>query len=158
MRVGEISKAQKTIYSMVYEFVNEHQIAWDNYREEKRKESIEAHLVFYPDDVNYKGFAPGRALSMQSFISFDLLIDFAYLAEEMESGQPFRNEYWIRSNGVQCVRNDVEADANSRVWSDILTKLVVEYDGEVITRIEWLQDDDCRIENKLIKQNNGAVI
>ena len=158
MRVGEISNLQRTIYNMVYEFINEHQIAWDNYREEKRKESIEEHLKFYPNATDYKGVMPGRSLSFQSFIGTELLIDFWYLASKMESSVPFVHEYWIRSNGVQCIKESGDAETNRKVWSDILTKLVVEYDGEIITRIEWLQDDDCRIENKFIKKNSGVVI
>lgn len=151
MRVGEIGNVQKTIYNMVYEFINEHQIAWENYREEKRKQSIEEHLKFYPDATNFNGIMPGRSLSYQSFIGTDLLIDFWYLASKMESSVPFIHEYWIRSNGVQCIKESVDAEYNRKVWSDILGKFVVEFDGEVITRIEWVQDDDCLIKNKLIK-------
>lgn len=151
MRVGEIGNVQKTIYNMVYEFINEHQIAWENYREEKRKQSIEEHLKFYPDATNFNGIMPGRSLSYQSFIGTDLLIDFWYLASKMESSVPFIHEYWIRSNGVQCIKESVDAEYNRKVWSDILGKFVVEFDGEVVTRIEWVQDDDCLIKNKLIK-------
>lgn len=151
MRVGEISNVQRTIYNMVNEFINEHQIAWDNYREKKRQEQVEEHLKFYPDDVNYKGIAPGRTLSMQSFVSSDLLIDFWYLASKMEARLPFVHEYWIRSNGVQCIKESGDAETNRKVWSDIIGKFVVEFDGEVVTRIEWVQDDDCLIKNKLIK-------
>lgn len=151
MRVGEIGNVQKTIYNMVYEFINEHQIAWENYREEKRKQSIEEHLKFYPDATNFNGIMPGRSLSYQSFIGTDLLIDFWYLASKMESSVPFIHEYWIRSNGVQCIKESVDAEYNRKVWNDILGKFVVEFDGEVITRIEWVQDDDCLIKNKLIK-------
>lgn len=151
MRVGEIGNVQRTIYNMVYEFINEHQIAWDNYREEKRKQSIEEHLKFYPDATNFNGIMPGRSLSYQSFIGTDLLIDFWYLASKMESSVPFIHEYWIRSNGVQCIKESVDAEYNRKVWNDILGKFVVEFDGEVITRIEWVQDDDCLIKNKLIK-------
>ena len=151
MRVGEIGNVQKTIYNMVYEFINEHQIAWENYREEKRKQSIEEHLKFYPDATNFNGIMPGRSLSYQSFIGTDLLIDFWYLASKMELSVPFIHEYWIRSNGVQCIKESVDAEYNRKVWNDILGKFVVEFDGEVITRIEWVQDDDCLIKNKLIK-------
>ena len=151
MRVGEIGNVQKTIYNMVYEFINEHQIAWENYREEKRKQSIEEHLKFYPDATNFNGIMPGRSLSYQSFIGTDLLIDFWYLASKMESSVPFIHEYWIRSNGVQCIKESEDAEYNRKVWSDILGKFVVEFDGEVITRIEWVQDDDCLIKNRLIK-------
>lgn len=151
MRVGEIGNVQKTIYNMVYEFINEHQIAWENYREEKRKQSIEEHLKFYPDATNFNGIMPGRSLSYQSFIGTDLLIDFWYLASKMESSVPFIHEYWIRSNGVQCIKESVDAEYNRKVWSDILGKFVVEFDGEVVTRIEWVQDDDCLIKNRLIK-------
>ena len=136
---------------MVYEFINEHQIAWENYREEKRKQSIEEHLKFYPDATNFNGIMPGRSLSYQSFIGTDLLIDFWYLASKMELSVPFIHEYWIRSNGVQCIKESVDAEYNRKVWNDILGKFVVEFDGEVITRIEWVQDDDCLIKNKLIK-------
>lgn len=151
MRVGEIGNVQRTIYNMVYEFINEHQIAWENYREEKRKESTEEHLKFYPDATNFNGIMPGRSLSYQSFIGTDLLIDFWYLASKMESSVPFVHEYWIRSNGVQCIKESEDAEYNRKVWSDILGKFVVEFDGEVITRIEWVQDDDCLIKNRLIK-------
>jgi hypothetical protein len=151
MRVGEIGNVQRTIYNMVYEFINEHQIAWDNYREEKRKESIEEHLKIYPDATDFKGIMPGRSLSYQSFIGTDLLIDFWYLASKMESSVPFVHEYWIRSNGVQCIKESGDAEHNRKVWSDIIGKFVVEFDGEVVTRIEWVQDDDCLIKNRLIK-------
>jgi hypothetical protein len=151
MRVGEIGNVQKTIYNMVYEFINEHQIAWENYREEKRKQSIEEHLKFYPDATNFNGIMPGRSLSYQSFIGTDLLIDFWYLASKMESSVPFVHEYWIRSNGVQCIKESGDAEHNRKVWSDIIGKFVVEFDGEVVTRIEWVQDDDCLIKNRLIK-------
>lgn len=151
MRVGEIGNVQRTIYNMVNEFINEHQIAWDNYREEKRKESIEEHLKFYPDATDYKGVMPGRSLSFQSFIGTDLLIDFWYLASKIEARLPFVHEYWIRSNGVQCIKESGDAETNRKVWSDIIGKFVVEFDGEVVTRIEWVQDDDCLIKNRLIK-------
>ena len=151
MRVGEIGNVQKTIYNMVYEFINEHQIAWENYREEKRKQSIEEHLKFYPDATNFNGIMPGRSLSYQSFIGTDLLIDFWYLASKMESSVPFIHEYWIRSNGVQCIKESGDAENNRKVWSDIIGKFVVEFDGKVVTRIEWVQDDDCLIKNRLIK-------
>lgn len=151
MQVGEISKVQKTIYDMVSKFINEHQIAWDNYREEKRKENIEEHLKFYPDATDYKGVMPGRSLSFQSFIGTDLLIDFWYLASKIEARLPFVHEYWIRSNGVQCIKESGDAETNRKVWSDIIGKFVVEFDGEVVTRIEWVQDDDCLIKNRLIK-------
>lgn len=151
MRLGEISKVQKAIYDMVYEFINEHSIDWDNYREEKRKKSIEEHLKFYPDATNYKGIMPGRDLSFQSFIGTDLLIDFWYLASKMELSVPFIHEYWIRSNGVQCIKNDEDAETNRKIWSDIIGKFIVEFDGKVVKRIEWVQDNDCLIKNKLIK-------
>lgn len=151
MQVGEISKLQKTIYDMVSEFINEHLIAWENYREEKRKKSIEEHLKFYPNDTNYNGIMPGRTLSFQSFIGTDLLIDFWFLASKMELSVPFLHEYWIRSNGVQCIKTDEDAEINRKVWSDIIGKFIVEFDGEVVTRIEWVQDNDCLLKNKLIK-------
>ena len=151
MQVGEISKLQKTIYDMVSKFINEHFIAWENYREEKRKESIERHLKFYPNATNYNGIMPGRNLSFQSFIGTDLLIDFWYLASKMELSVPFIHEYWIRSNGVQCIKDNEDAETNRKVYSDIIGKFIVEFDGEVVTRIEWVQDDDCLIKNRLIK-------
>jgi hypothetical protein len=52
---------------------------------------------------------------------------------------------------VQCIKESVDAEYNRKVWNDILGKFVVEFDGEVITRIEWVQDDDCLIKNRLIK-------
>ena len=69
----------------------------------------------------------------------------------MELSVPFIHEYWIRSNGLQCIKNNEDAETNRKVYSDIIGKFIVEFDGEVVTRIEWVQDDDCLIKNKLIK-------
>lgn len=155
MRVGEISYAQMTIHNMVREFVNEHMIEWDRVREEKRLESVEHFKKIYPLS-DYKGIAPGRSLSLQSYIASDLLIDFMYLAESIEVGNPFLKEYWIRSNGIQCINSRKDVSDNRAVWNDVLAKFIVEFDGKKIVRIEWFQDNDCLLQNKLITDDSKA--
>lgn len=132
--------ATKVIRTAVDNFLNEyaHERQWDKINEEYKKEH---------------GFSLGReSLSLQSFIGSDMLIDFIYLARDVENGLPFTNEYWIRSMGTQCIRNDKDREDN-RVFSDILAKLSVTFDGKEFTDIHWIQDEDCLIDNTFIKEN-----
>ena len=85
-----------TIRGMVDEFIREHQIQWDKVREEYKEKSRQEYLKIYPDS-SFEGHTLGRPLSLQSYIGSDLLIDFAFLALEVEKKEPFIREYWIRS-------------------------------------------------------------
>lgn len=130
--------ATKTIRAMVDNFINVHEHQWRKINEEYKKEH---------------GFSKGKeSLSLQSYIGSDLLIDFIYLAKQVEEGVPFTNEYWIRSMGTQCIRNDKDREDN-RVFSDILGKMSVTFDGTEFTDIHWIQDSDCLVNNELLKEN-----
>jgi len=130
--------ATKTIRAMVDNFLNIHEHQWRKINEEYKKEH---------------GFSKGKeSLSLQSYIGSDLLIDFIYLAKQVEEGAPFTNEYWIRSMGTQCIRNDKDREDN-RVFSDILGKMSVTFDGTEFTDIHWIQDGDCLVNNELLKEN-----
>ena len=125
---------------MVSNFLNDfsHQRQWDKVNEEYKK----AH-----------GFSKGQeSLSLQSYVGSDLLIDFIYLARDVEEGKPFTNEYWIRSMGTQCISDEKDKEAN-RVFSDILAKISVTYDGSEFTDIHWFEDEDCLIKNKFVEEN-----
>ncbi len=136
----KIGKMLYTLREMVDSFVAEHNLAWDRYREKVEKE---------------KGYSKGVNLSMQSYLGSDLLIDFAYLALEYDKGIPFEREYWIRSQGVQCIKNpkDESEKQMHRVFGDIVAKIKVVFDGNEFADPMWIQDDDCLIENKFIKEN-----
>ena len=136
---------------MVDEFIREHWYEWEKVREAYKEQSRLEHLKFAPDST-FEGISLGRSLSLQSHVGSDMLIDFVFLAMEAEKGQPFTREYWIRSQGTQCIKNKEDEDANRKVWKDILTKIKVEFDGNEFTKIEWVEDDDCLLKNQFIKK------
>ena len=135
---------------MVDEFILEHQIQWDKVREEYKEKSRQEYLKIYPES-SFEGHTLGRPLSLQSYIGSDLLIDFTFLAREVEKKEPFIREYWIRSQGTQCIRNESDVEANRGVWSDIVAKILVEFDGKEFTKVAWFQDEDCKLKNSFIK-------
>ena len=146
-----------TIRRMVDEFIREHQIQWDRVREEYKEKSRQEYLKIYPDS-SFEGHTLGRPLSLQSYIGSDLLIDFTYLALEVEKKEPFIREYWIRSQGTQCIKSESDVEANRNVWSDIVAKILVEFDGKEFTKVAWFQDKDCKLENSFIKDNENEEI
>ena len=146
-----------TIRGMVSEFINEHQIQWDKVREEYKEKSRQEYLKIYPDS-SFEGHTLGRPLSLQSYIGSDLLIDFTFLALEAEKKEPFIREYWIRSQGTQCIKSESDVEANRNVWSDIVAKILVEFDGKEFTKVAWFQDKDCKLENSFIKDNEDEEI
>ena len=146
-----------TIRRMVDEFNREHQLKWDKIREEYKEKSRQEYLKIYPDS-SFEGHTLGRPLSLQSYIGSDLLIDFAFLALDAEKKEPFVREYWIRSQGTQCIKNESDVEANRGVWSDIVAKILVEFDGKEFTRVAWFQDEDCKLRNSFIKDNEDEEI
>lgn len=146
-----------TIRRMVDEFNREHQIQWDKVREEYKEKSRQEYLKIYPDS-SFEGHTLGRPLSLQSYIGSDLLIDFAFLALEAEKKEPFIREYWIRSQGTQCIKSESDVEANRNVWSDIVAKILVEFDGKEFTKVAWFQDKDCKLENSFVKDNENEEI
>ena len=146
-----------TIHRMVGEFISEHQIKWDKVREEYKEKSRQEYLKIYPDS-SFEGHTLGRPLSLQSYIGSDLLIDFTFLALEAEKKEPFIREYWIRSQGTQCIKSESDVEANRNVWSDIVAKILVEFDGKEFTKVAWFQDKDCKLENSFIKDNEDEEI
>ena len=146
-----------TIHGMVDEFIREHQLKWDRIREEYKEKSRQEYLKIYPDS-SFEGHTLGRPLSLQSYIGSDLLIDFAFLALDAEKKEPFVREYWIRSQGTQCIKNESDVEANRNVWSDIVAKILVEFDGKEFTRVAWFQDEDCKLKNSFIKDNEDEEI
>ena len=139
-----------TIRRMVDEFIREHQLKWDRIREEYKEKSRQEYLKIYPDS-SFEGHTLGRPLSLQSYIGSDLLIDFTFLALEAEKKEPFIREYWIRSQGTQCIKSESDVEANRNVWSDIVAKILVEFDGKEFTKVAWFQDEDCKLKNSFIK-------
>ena len=139
-----------TIRGMVSAFICEHQIQWDKVREEYKEKSRQEYLKIYPDS-SFEGHMLGRPLSLQSYIGSDLLIDFTFLALEVEKKEPFIREYWIRSQGTQCIKSESDVEANRNVWSDIVAKILVEFDGKEFTKVAWFQDEDCKLKNSFIK-------
>lgn len=146
-----------TIRRMVDEFIREHQLKWDRIREEYKEKSRQEYLKIYPDS-SFEGHTLGRPLSLQSYIGSDLLIDFTFLALEAEKKEPFIREYWIRSQGTQCIKSESDVEANRNVWSDIVAKILVEFDGKEFTKVAWFQDKDCKLENSFIKDNENEEI
>ena len=146
-----------TIRRMVDEFNREHNLKWDKIREEYKEKSRQEYLKIYPDS-SFEGHTLGRPLSLQSYIGSDLLIDFAFLALEAEKKEPFIREYWIRSQGTQCIKSESDVEANRNVWSDIVAKILVEFDGKEFTKVAWFQDKDCKLENSFIKDNENEEI
>lgn len=130
--------ALETIREMVDEFCSVHYDDWEKINEAYKAEH---------------GFNKGAEhLSIRSYIGSDLLIDFSYLARDVELGGPFTNEYWIRSQGTQCIRNERDREAN-KLWSDVLAKISVTYDGNEFTDIHWVEDDDCLIKNRFVAKD-----
>ena len=146
-----------TIRRMVDEFNREHQLKWDKIREEYKEKSRQEYLKIYPDS-SFEGHTLGRPLSLQSYIGSDLLIDFAFLALEAEKKEPFIREYWIRSQGTQCIKSESDVEANRNVWSDIVAKILVEFDGKEFTKVAWFQDEDCKLKNSFIKDDENEEI
>ena len=142
---------------MVDEFIREHQIQWNKVREEYKEKSRQEYLKIYPDS-SFEGHTLGRPLSLQSYIGSDLLIDFTFLALEAEKKEPFIREYWIRSQGTQCIKSESDVEANRNVWSDIVAKILVEFDGKEFTKVAWFQDEDCKLKNSFIKDNENEEI
>ena len=146
-----------TIHGMVDEFIREHQLKWDRIREEYKEKSRQEYLKIYPNS-SFEGHTLGRPLSLQSYIGSDLLIDFTFLALEAEKKEPFIREYWIRSQGTQCITNKSDVEANRNVWSDIVAKILVEFDGKEFTKVAWFQDEDCKLKNSFIKDDENEEI
>ena len=146
-----------TIHGMVDEFIREHQLKWDRIREEYKEKSRQEYLKIYPNS-SFEGHTLGRPLSLQSYIGSDLLIDFTFLALEAEKKEPFIREYWIRSQGTQCIKSESDVEANRNVWSDIVAKILVEFDGKEFTKVAWFQDKDCKLENSFIKDDENEEI
>ena len=146
-----------TIHGMVDEFIREHQLKWDRIREEYKEKSRQEYLKIYPNS-SFEGHTLGRPLSLQSYIGSDLLIDCTFLALEAEKKEPFIREYWIRSQGTQCIKSESDVEANRNVWSDIVAKILVEFDGKEFTKVAWFQDEDCKLKNSFIKDNENEEI
>lgn len=121
--------------NMVDSFVSRHYDDWDEIRAEYRLKH---------------GFDLGVSLSMQSYVGSDLTIDMAYLAKDIEERDSFVNEYWIRSQGIQCIRNESDREANDPVWGDVLGKFRVIKDGDDIS-FEWFEDEKCKVRNRLLE-------
>ena len=146
-----------TIRRMVDEFIREHQLKWDRIREEYKEKSRQEYLKIYPNS-SFEGHTLGRPLSLQSYIGSDLLIDFTFLALEAEKKEPFIREYWIRSQGTQCIKSESDVEANRNVWSDIVAKILVEFDGKEFTKVAWFQDEGCKLKNSFIKDDENEEI
>lgn len=154
MTLGETMYA---IYRMVTEFISEHQVKWSRVRKEYKEKSRQEYLKMYPDS-SFEGHSLGQYLSLQSCLGSDLLIDFTFLALKVEAKEPFIQEYWIRSQGTQCIRSIEDVEVNRKVWSDIVAKILIEFDGEKFTKVAWFQDEDCKLENYFIKDNEDEEI
>lgn len=124
-----------TMRNMVDTFVSMNDLAWEKYREKYKAEH---------------GFEIGRSLSLQSYIGTDLLIDLAYLAYEVEKGEPFTREYWIRSMGTQCIKDEEDKELVRNAFGDILGKFSLTFDGKLFQDIHWFEDEDCLIENAIL--------
>ena len=145
------------IHGMVDEFIREHQVKWDIVREEYKEKTRQEYLKVFPN-ASFDGHTLGRSLSLQSHLGSDLHIDFTFLALKVEKKEPFIHEYWIRSQGVQCIKDENDVEVNRRIWRDIVAKILVEFDGEKFTKVAWFQDDDCKLENYFIKDNEDEEI
>lgn len=152
-----LGKTLHRINRMVGEFISEHQIQWDKVREEYKEKSRQEYLKIHPDS-SFEGHTLGSHLSLQSYIGSDLLIDFTFLALEVEKKEPFIREYWIRSQGTQCIKNEKDVKANRSVWSDIVAKILVVFDGKEFTKVAWFQDEDCKLKNSFINGNEDEEI
>ena len=127
--------------SMVDSFISLHWSKWEDIRAAYKAEH---------------GFEKGPSISMQSYIGSDLTIDMAYLAKDIEERDEFTNEYWIRSQGMQCIRDEADREANKAVWRDVLGKFIVRKTAKGANdyniEFEWIQDEDCLVENVLLKE------
>ena len=132
-----LAETQHKLRVMVTEYIREHMLEWDKFRNEYEKE---------------KGYKIGRDLSLHSLITYDLLVDLCFLASTAEVGQPFTREYWIRSHGTQCIKNEQDAESTRQVFGDILAKIKVEFDGTEFAEPIWFEDEDCKIPNKYLRK------
>ena len=142
MKIGQLLV---TLRNMVDSFISEHSIVWEKYQREYKEKT---------------GFHNGREfLSLQSYLGTDLLIDFAYIALAADEGVPFERELWLRSQGVQSIKNpnDEEEKKTNRVFKDIFAKIKISFNGTEFDTPKWVYDDDCVIENKFIKENKLYV-
>ena len=131
----KISEVLITMRDMVSSFVSRHWCEWDDYRDKFKAEH---------------GYEKGVSLSLQSYVGSDLLIDMAYLVRDIEEQEAFTNEYWIRSQGVQCIRSERDREINA-IWSDVLGKFTVTKDAAGFT-FAWIEDDQCLVKNQLLKE------
>ena len=44
------------------------------------------------------------------------------------------------------------------MWSDIVAKILVVFDGKEFTKVAWFQDDDCKLKNSFINGNEDEEI
>lgn len=135
--MAKIGQTLKNMRWMVDSFVNRHWNQWEDYREKYKAEH---------------GYEKGVSLSLQSYIGSDLTIDMYSLANDIEEKDSFVNEYWIRSQGIQCIRNEEDYKANDSVWTDVLGKFTITKKGEDIS-FKWIQDEKCLVDNTLIRDN-----
>lgn len=152
-----LGKTLHRINRMVNEFISEHHLEWDRVREEYKEKTRQEYLKIHPDS-SFEGHTLGRSLSLQSYIGSDLLIDFTFLALKVEKKEPFIHEYWIRSQGTQCIKDESDVEANRSVWSDIVAKILVVFDGKEFTKVAWFQDEDCKLKNSFINGNEDEEI
>ena len=139
--MAEIGKALITMRSMVDSFISVHDLQYSKKEDKYFKEH---------------GFHDGpQSHSLKSYICSDLTNYIAYLAKDIETRGDFTNEYWIRSQGLQCIRNEEDRQAN-KIWHNILGKFSVTKKGEDIT-FAWIQDEDCKLENSLLKEGKLCV-
>ena len=85
-----------------------------------------------------------------------MLIDFVYLAAAIEKGEMFVREYWIRSNGTQCIKSVEDVQANRSVWNDVVAKIIVVFDGKEVTMVDGSKTRTARIKNTFIKDDTEA--
>lgn len=127
-----------SLRNMVDTFVAYNGLAWEKYQKQYENEH---------------GFSIGVPLSLHSFLGSDLLIDFAYLAKEVENHEAFVREIWLRSQGTQCIKSDEDRQNCRRAFGDIVGKIGFEFDGERFYNLRWIDDEDCRIRNILVKED-----
>lgn len=139
---------------MVATFVDEHYIQWEKVREDEGNKLKEKFGQLYPNSERFVGYKPGHSLSLQSFVTSDLLFDFISLARLIENGGAFKREIWIRSCGTQLITGVESVSDNRAVWNDILGKILIEFDGNNPVTAEWFQDGDCRVNNILITDDS----
>lgn len=128
-----------TLRKMVDSFICRNDLQWDKYCEQYEKE--------------HNGISIGVPLSLQSYIGSDLTIDMCVLAQWMEEYPSFTTEYWIRSQGTQHITTENDAKCVRDVFRDILGKIRITRDSDGEVTLEWIQDEDCLINNVLVKEN-----